>query len=64
MCKISNGITGITRNDPARDRFCATSAEQSHITNDTKGLFDLVDDPEEEDISTSKGYTPSNLTQK
>ena len=24
MCKISNGITGSTQNDPARDQFCAT----------------------------------------
>jgi hypothetical protein len=63
MCKISNGIIGITRNDPARDRFCTTWAERSHITNDTKVLFGLDDDPEEEAISTHKGTLPSSVTQ-
>ena len=29
ICKISNGIIGITRNDTARDKFCITWAERS-----------------------------------
>lgn len=39
MCKISNGIIGITRNDPARDRFCTTWAQRSHISQETKTLY-------------------------
>ena len=36
MCKISNGIIGITRNDPARNLFCVTWAEHSHVSHETK----------------------------
>lgn len=60
MCKISNGIIGITRNDSARDRFCATWAERSRISNDTKHLYGLLDDEDDEQaISTRKDSLPS-----
>ena len=47
MCKVSGGIIGITRSDQARDRFCATWAVRSHVSQVTKVLFGLLDDEEE-----------------
>ena len=47
MCKVSGGIIGITRSDQARDRFCATWAVRSQISQATKVLFGLLDDEEE-----------------
>ena len=48
MCKVSGGIIGITRSDQARDRFCATWAVRSHVSQTTKVLFGLLDDEEEQ----------------
>ena len=62
MCKISNGIIGITRNDTARDRFCITWSERSHITEDTKTLYGL-EDSEHKAISTRKEGLPSRMAQ-
>ena len=60
MCKISNGIIGITRNETARDRFCVTWAERSHISHETKHLYGLLDDEvEKEAFSTRKDFLPS-----
>jgi len=62
MCKISNGIIGITRNDTARDRFCLTWCERSEIALDTKRLLKLIDDEiVEEAISTRKEAMPGRL---
>ena len=36
MCKISNGIIGITHNDTARDRFCITWCERLLISENKK----------------------------
>ena len=41
VCKLSNGINGITWNDTARDRFCTTWSERSQISEDTLHLFGL-----------------------
>ena len=48
MCKSSGVIIGIARNDQARerDRFCATWAVRSHLSQETKILFGLFDDEE------------------
>ena len=51
-CKMQNGIIGITRNDQARDRFCVTWSERSQISEDTRHLFGLEDDEEEESSFT------------
>ena len=59
MCKISNGIIGITRNDPARDRFCTTWAERSNISYETKSLMGIEDN--DELISTRKEATSSRM---
>ena len=59
MCKISNGIIGITKNDPARDRFCTTWSERSHISNATKDMFGIKDD--DNAISTRKEALPSRM---
>lgn len=45
-CKMQNGIIGITQNDQARDRFCLTWSERSHILQDTRQLFHIEDDEE------------------
>ena len=53
ICKISNGIIGITRNDTARDKFCITWAERSFVSHSTKVMLDLAHD-NDESISTRK----------
>ena len=59
MCKISNGIIGITWNDPARDRFCATWAERSHVSHETRVLLGLKEDSQA--ISTRKDALPARM---
>ena len=59
-CKISNGIIGITRNDTARDRFCITWAERSHVSYKTKSLYG-VENENDEAISTRKDGLPSRV---
>lgn len=60
MCKLQNGIIGITRNDQARDKFCVTWSERSRISEDTRRLFDL-EDGEEEAIFTRSDSLPSRM---
>ena len=57
-CKMQNGITGITRNDQARDKFCITWSERSTITQDVRSLFNITDD-EEEAVFTRSDSLPS-----
>ena len=45
ICKISNGIIGITRNDTARDKFCITWA--AFISHSTKVMLGLEDSNDE-----------------
>lgn len=52
-CKMQNGITGITRNDQARDKFCITWSERSCITQEVRSLFNLEDDEEETTFTRS-----------
>jgi hypothetical protein len=61
LCKTSQGIIGITRNDSARDRFCTTWSERSQISLDTKSMFGM--DAEEDAISTMKDGLPSRVKQ-
>ena len=63
MCKLSNGIIGITRSDPARDKFCATWCEGAAISGDVPRLFRLEDDNEEEHILTQTNDLQSKLSQ-
>lgn len=44
LCKLHNGIIGITRNDLARDKFCLTWAERSRVTENVKLLLGGKDD--------------------
>lgn len=60
MCKVSGGIIGFTRSDQARDRFCATWAIRSHVSQATKVLFGLLDD-EEENTFTRNDAMPSRV---
>ncbi|XP_014670830.1 PREDICTED: uncharacterized protein LOC106811642 [Priapulus caudatus] len=62
VCKLSNGIIGITRNDTARDRFCTTWSERSQISDDTLHLFSLRNDDSEKDFLTRKDGLPSKMT--
>lgn len=59
-CKMHNGIIGITRNDQARDKFCITYTECSHISHDTRHLLDLEDDEEETTFVLSDSF-PSQV---
>ena len=56
------GIIGITRNDSARDRFCLTWSERSHITQETRHLFGLEDDNCEA-IHTRHDVLPGRMRQ-
>ena len=60
MCKISNGIIGITRNNTARDKFCMTWAERSYISHSTRVLFGLEDESNDT-ISTRKDAQPARV---
>ena len=53
ICKISNGIVGITRNDTARDMFCITWAERPFVSHSTRLMLNL-EDTYDENISTQK----------
>ncbi|CAB3991828.1 Hypothetical predicted protein, partial [Paramuricea clavata] len=61
ICKISNGIIGITRNDTARDKFCITWAERSYVSHSTRVLFG-VDDDANDTISTRKDAQPGRVS--
>ena len=47
MCKMQNGIIGITRNDQARDTFCVTWSERSRISQDTRSFLNQEDNDDE-----------------
>ena len=61
ICKISNGIIGMTRNDTARDKFCITLAERSYISHSTKCLLDVENEDEGQMISRRKDAQPSRI---
>ena len=64
ICKVTGGIIGITRNDPARDKFCTTWSERSQIAEETYCLFGLRDEDADADtFSTRKDALPSRITQ-
>ena len=52
LCKLSNGIIGITKADSARDRFCITWGERVIISEATKYLLGIGD--EDESLTTRK----------
>ena len=60
ICKISNGIIGITRNDTARDKFCITWAERSYVSHSTRVLLDLENESNDT-ISTRKDTQPGRV---
>ena len=53
ICKISNGIIGITRNDTARDKFCITWAERYFVSHPTRLMLNL-EDTNDQNISFRK----------
>lgn len=57
VCKLSNGIIGITKNDTARDRFCTTWSERSQISEDKMQLFGRCNEDKEDNFSTRKDGT-------
>jgi hypothetical protein len=61
VCKISNGIIGITRNDTATDKFCITWAERSYISHSTRCLLEIENEDEDQLISTRKDAQPSRI---
>ena len=60
MCKMQNGIIGITRNDQARDKFYVTWSERSRISQDTRYLLNQEDD-EDEATFTRHDSLPSRM---
>jgi hypothetical protein len=63
ICKLSNGIIGITKQDTARDKFCTTWTERSEISEQTKRLFGLGDELADGSFSTRKDYLTSRRDQ-
>lgn len=61
VCKISNGIIGITRNDTARDKFCVTWAERSYVSHSTRVLLDLEKANDCDIISSRKDAQPTRM---
>ena len=60
VCKLSNGIIGITRNDRARDKCCVTWGECSIISERTKDMIGLHSD---ESITARRDGLPSQVKQ-
>ena len=52
MCKMQNGIIGITRSDQAREKFCVTWSERSRISQE---------DDEDEATFTRHDSLPSRM---
>ena len=50
LCKMHNGIIGITRNDSARSKFCITWSVRSEISQNTKNMLGMIDNYEETDF--------------
>ena len=60
ICKMQNGIIGITRNDQARYKFWVTWSERSRISQDTRSLLNQEDD-EDEATFTRHDSLPSRM---
>ena len=60
MCKMQNGIIGITRSDQAREKFCVAWSERSRISKDTRSLLHQEDD-EDEATFTRHDSLPSRM---
>ncbi|WAR24223.1 P52K-like protein [Mya arenaria] len=62
LCKLNNGIIGITRNDSARDKFCITWAFRSNISQKMRALYtDTSGDDEDEFTSTRADFQRSRV---
>ena len=45
--KVTGGLTGVTKSDDARERWCPTYTEHCRLTQETYSMYDIkVDDPE------------------
>ena len=60
ICKINNGIIGITRNDQVRDKFCITLGIRSNVSLNTKSLLGDTDE-EQEHTFTRHDCLPSRV---
>ena len=60
MCKMQNGIIGITRSDQARDKFGVIWSERSRISQDTRSLLNQEDDEDEATFTRHDSF-PSRM---
>lgn len=58
--KVAGGLVGITRNESARNRWSITYNERASLAQDTRSLFGLTHDVED-DEDTHKDCFPSRL---
>ena len=62
LCKLNNGIIGITRNDSARDKFCITWAFRSNISQKMRALYtDISGYAKDESTSTRADFQRSRV---
>ena len=59
ICKLHNGVIGITQNDCSRDKFCLTWAMRCDITESLKHLLNMCSNDEELSV-ISRGDSNSN----
>ena len=60
ICKMNNGIIGITRNDQARDKFCITWGTRSNVSQTIRSLLGDIDE-ELEHTFTRHDCLPSRV---
>ena len=60
ICKMNNGIIGITRNDQARDKFCITWGTRSNVSQTVRALFGDTEE-EQEHTFTRHDSLPSRV---
>ncbi|KAJ3597309.1 hypothetical protein NHX12_000837 [Muraenolepis orangiensis] len=58
--KVAGGLIGITRNDPARNRWSITYNERASLAEDTRSLFGLTHD-DDDDEETHKDCLQSRI---
>ncbi len=59
--KISGGLVGITRTDSARDRWCLTYSERARLADDTKAMFNMSNDADEDEETHHKDFGPKRM---
>ena len=61
ICKLNNGIIGITRNDQAMDKFCITWGTRSKVSQTVRTLLGDVEEESPEHTFTRHDALPSRV---